>query len=100
MTTDNDMDTSAVDDTEPAEPVRGRSWRQRQSRKFRRAARARIAERFAGPGCPRPDKPSYDREDVHERRIQERRLGPGMTMYDCRCGWSHNGHPLPQGVEE
>lgn len=59
----------------------------------RRAAKRRVEERSPVPGCPRPDKAAYDKTDPVERRIQERRLGPGMEMYDCQCGFSHNGHP-------
>jgi hypothetical protein len=84
-----------VDET----PARGKNWARNQAHKRRRiqrhAARARIAGRADRSNCPRPDKAAYDKLDEAERRIQQRALGPGMQMYDCQCGWSHNGHPNP-----
>ncbi len=65
------------------------------TRRRRHQLRDRIAARQPVPGCPRPDKPAYNADDPAERAIQERRLGPGMDMYPCKCGYSHNGHPRP-----
>lgn len=74
-------------------PNNARNRRNAELRRARRAARKRIAARTR-TGCPRPDKAAYDPNDLAENRIQQRALGPGMVTYMCRCGWSHNGHPL------
>lgn len=67
-----------------------------QRRRRRKKAQRRVAGR-KGVGCPRPDKAAYNPDDSFERKLQERALGPGMEMYNCRCGFSHNGHPVPRG---
>ncbi|MFC9436890.1 hypothetical protein [Nocardia sp. NPDC057030] len=94
-----------MDDSAPTEmrqevftdgEVAGQSKRQRRrrrekARRLRKMAKQRVAERKA-VGCPRPDKAAYSPNDDFERKLQERALGPGMEMYVCRCGFSHNGH--------
>lgn len=74
----------------PAELTR--SQRNNRRLALRRQAKLRVRERSPVPGCPRPDKPAYDKLRPDERDLQRRMLGPGLEMYDCRCGFSHNGH--------